>query len=565
MKKYKLIVAMIAIAGITMTSCDDDFLTLWPRGDDVAENIPASFNTVEQFLTSAYQILLFDCYAGGAWMPVNLYHDIRSDDIYKGGGSAGDQEACLFVSEYRVTPHNVRGGWWSIFYTGLKRVNNALYQMERFEKEGRPNLTIPLTDAQEVALKRMEAEALTLRAWYVHWLWKTYGNIPYFTNAWTEEPYLARQHDFDEMYGKLLEDLDAAINNPDFPMTTRTGALRGRVNKSMAMMTRARVVMYYNGIKGTQDRYPQVLADMEAIIAHESFALVTTVPGGTPVNVIPTGFVTTARPQRTTTNPIKWIFLRNGEWSSESIFEVNHRPWGTTWGNAWTGFGTYTPRFIGGRNLTGEPVALGYQSGWGFAPVQRAAIEIFEEGDRRAEASFVEFPAGTYERGQAFQQTGIFLRKYIAREGYNDRQGMGGDADLSFENNKRIFRISEAYLNAAELAFYAGGASAAQKFLDPVRDRAFGNADNRIVADLNNIKAERRREFFGEGQRFWDLVRWKSDENGRHINDVLTVTDLSIPISRTFDWDIHKFWPISQGEIDRTHGTQFPLQQNHGY
>ena len=552
MKKHKLIIAIIAIAGLSITSCSDDFLTLLPRGDDVAENIPASFETVEQFLTSSYQILLFDCYAGGAWMPVNLYHDIRSDDLYKGGGSAGDQQECLFVSEYTVTPDNVRGGWWSIFYTGLKRVNNFFYQLERFEAEI-PNLMVP---PNLDVLERMRAEAHTLRAWYVHWLWKTYGNIPYFDNVWIDEPFIARQHTFEEMYSILLADLDAAIAIDQFPMSTRSGAMRGRVNKSMAMMTRARIVMYYNGINGTNDRYAQVLNDMNTIIAHDQFDLVKTANRN--ISDIPY--------KTSTDNPIEWIFLREGEFSSESIFEVNHVPGGTSWGNAWTGYGTYTPRFIGGRDLSGEPTTKGYVAGWGFAPVQRNAISVFDDPDDfRIYASFEEFPAGTYERGQAFQQTGIFLKKYIARRTYNNNTGRGGDADLNYENNKRIFRISEAYLNAAELAFYASGTAAAQPYLDAVRDRAFGgDEDKRIEATLNNIKAERRREFFGEGQRFWDLVRWGSDELGRPIAQVLTVNDPSIPISRVWE-DYKKFWPISRGELDRTAGTQFPLKQNDGY
>jgi len=109
-----------------------------------------------------------------------------------------------------------------------------------------------------------------------------------------------------------------------------------------------------------------------------------------------------------------------------------------------------------------------------------------------------------------------------------------------------------------------GGQGAAQPYLDAIRDRAFGDATHRIPATLENIKLERHREFFGEGMRFWDLVRWGSDENDRPISQVLSVTDMSIPIQRTWD-DTKKFLPIPQSEIDKTKGTEYELKQNPGY
>jgi len=521
MKKYKLIIAIIALTGI-MSSCGDEFLTLYPSGDVVA-GAPATLDVIEKNLTGAYQILLFDDYANGQWMPVTGYFDLCSDDVYKGGGDATDQGDDQLVAEYRTDAVRVRTGWWSIFYAGLKRCNGALEAIENAVE-------------QYDKLPQFKAEALTLRAYYVHWLWKAYGNIPYFDKAWTEEPFLAPQHTFAELYPKIIADLDAAINTPEFPMTATT---KGRVTKAMAMMTKARVVLYYKD----QSKYAEVLANMKTIIDNGAFSLVTTAPAN---NFTGTG-------SAPTNNPVEWIFLRDGEFSSESIFEANHYPEAKSWGGAWGGFGNYTPRFTGARALQHST----YVAGWGFCPVVPSAYSIFEIGDYRRDASVIEFPKGTTD--EAYQHTGLWLKKYIARVGYN--VGTRGDRDLNYENNSRIYRIAEAYLNAAELEFYANGQAGAQPYLDKIRDRAFGNDLNRINATLDNIKLERRREFFGEGMRFWDLVRWGSDEKGRPITETLSVNDPNVPISRTWS-DNKKFLPIPQSEIDRTKGTEFELQQN---
>ena len=534
MKKYKLIILLIAITGF-FTSCGNDYLTIYPSGDVVA-GAPATMDVIQQNVTGAYQLMHFDCYATSLWMPVNMFFDVCTDDVFKGGADASDQPFILGVSEFRSTPSLTASGWWSIFYAGLKRCNGALNAMDN------------AVDGDANTLARLRAEVLTLRAYYVQLLWRAYGNIPYFDKVWTQEPFLAKQYSFDELYPIIIADLDAAIAEPLFPMVDKTG----RISKSMAMMTKARVVMY----KKDQSKYAAVLADMKTIINNGAFKLVTT---ATQPNF--TGF-TSRNPDvnaPSTSNPIEWIFLRNGEFCSESIFEVNCMPNGKSWGNAWAGTGNYTPRFIGARDVAGTAP---FVAGWGFCPVNPTTFNaIFNEaGDYRKDASVQNFPG----QAGAYQSAGLYLKKYIARAGYNE--GTQGDRDLNYENNKRIYRIAEAYLNAAELELASGGGGqgAAQPYLDAIRDRAFGDTNHRIPATLNNIKLERHREFFGEGLRFWDLIRWGSDENDRPISAVLTITDMKIPIQRV--WDNNKrFLPIPQSEIDKTAGTEFALVQNPGY
>ncbi|MDR2145736.1 MAG: RagB/SusD family nutrient uptake outer membrane protein [Tannerella sp.] len=535
MKKYKIIIAIVALSGI-LSSCGDDYLKLYPFTDVVA-GAPATRDIIEQNITGCYQILYFDCFASGLWMPVNGFYDGLADDIYTGGEHAGDQPHFQRAATYTSSPSlDPPSGWWSIFYAGLKRCNGALNTIEN------------AVDVSPTQLAQMKAEVLTLRAYYVHWLWKGYGNIPYFENIWTEEPFTAPQYKFEDIYQELLADLDEAINTADFPMTT-TESNRGRVTKAMAMMTRARIVLYYKD----QSRYAEVLNDMKTIINNGAYKLVTTAGAN---NFTGLQGSNDGANSPATTNPFEWIFLRDGEFSSESIFEVNHKsdP-AKQWGNAWTGVANYNPRFTAPREAASDKT---FQTGWGFCPVRPDAYAIFDADDYRRDATVSNWGTGN---GSGYQNTGLWLRKYAARWGYN--VGTRGDRDLGFENNKRIYRVAEAYLNAAELELVAGGGQgAAQPFLDAIRDRAFGDTGHRIPATLNNIKLERRKEFFGEGLRFWDLLRWGSDENDRPIATVLSTNNEY----QTRTWnDSRKFLPIPQNEIERVAGTDNELQQNPGY
>jgi hypothetical protein len=525
MKKAALYTSLWGLMIAGGTSCDDDFLTIYPSSE-VAAGAPATQDVIDQQLVSAYQILLLDSYADGQLVSIATFGDVRSDDLYCGGKDMGDQVKVYQHSQYTVTEVDQLDAYWGIYYTGLQRCNAVLLSCDN------------AVNVAPSILNRLRAEALTLRAYYVHHLWKAFGNIVYYEETPGPPSFVAPQYKADQVYAEIIEDLDAAIATEDFPLST-TGDNAGRVNKAAAMMTKARVVMYQND----QNRYAEVLANMKTIIEDGAFDLIRTSPNA-----------------NLTANPITWMFLREGEFCKESIFEANHLPEGKSWGGSWSGYGNYLPKCAAPRELK-DPTET-YDDGWGLFPVQRGTFErIFNEsGDFRKEAGAIEWPSNVY--GGGFQHTGLFMGKYAARTGYNDN--VTGDAALNYENNMRIYRLAETYLNAAELSFYAGGAAAAQPYLDAIRARAFGDNAHSIEATLENIKLERHRELFGEGQRFWDLVRWGSDETGQTTAQILTVNDPNFYMARTWE-DYKKYLPLPKAELDKTKGTEYELIQNDGW
>jgi hypothetical protein len=526
MKRTILYVSLLGLTLTGITSCNEDFLTIYPTSQ-VAAGAPATQDVIDQQLVSAYQLLLLDSYADGNLVSIATFGDVRSDDLYCGGADMNDQPALYRHSQYTVTDVSQLDGYWGIYYTGLQRCNAVLQSCDN------------AVNVAPQLLNRLRAEALTLRAYYVHHLWKAFGNIVYYEETPGPPYYTAPQYTADQMYAEIIEDLDAAIATEDFPLAV-SGDNAGRINKAAAMMTKARAVMYQKD----ETRYAEVLADMKTIIESGQYDLIRTSPD-----------------LKLTDNPITWMFLREGEFCRESIFEANHLPEGKTWGNSWSGYGNYLPKCAAPRSLN-DPTKT-FDAGWGLFPVQRATFErIFsEDGDFRKTASAIEWASGSYEAG--FQNTGLFLGKYAARIGYNNNTT--GDAALNYENNMRIFRLAEAYLNAAELSFYASGAGAAQPYIDAIRARAFADATApALTATLENIKLERHRELFGEGQRFWDLVRWGVDETGKTTRDILTVTDDAFYMNRVWE-DYKKYLPLPKAELDKTKGTEHELAQNPGW
>lgn len=516
MKLYNILAA--ALAAVVLTSCGDQFLTAHAthQGEAGAE---ATEGAILSYLTSAYQPLLMDSYANFNYNHILLLSDLRSDDIYKGGGDAGDQSWMYHMSLFQIPASESPSGIWSLYYTAIARANNTILAID--------NAVGFDSDAAKARLAGYRAEAYFLRAYYLHHLWKLFGNIPFFTEP-LEDPFMAPQKSADEIYACIMSDIAdaetaAAQAGDEFPMSTNASAKQARAGLAALYMLKARVVMYQND----SARYGEVASDMAKIISSGAFRLIDF--------------------------DALWTGADVNDFTPESIFETNQISDGKRdWGNAWAGCGTNLPAYISPNELN-DPVFCG---GWGFGPVRQSTWDMFEDGDVRREGSINQFAAGTY--GPRFQDTGLFQKKYAARTALRSPIGT---VDLNYPNNLIIFRYAEALLNYAELVGCQGAAAAGgvdpQDCLDQVRSRAGLGS---VPVTLDNVKAERHKEFVGEGMRFWDLIRWGDAQT------VLTEKDEAHQSVRTFNPAKDKYLPIPQSEMSRTVGAgEFELKQNNGY
>ena len=100
--------------------------------------------------------------------------------------------------------------------------------------------------------------------------------------------------------------------------------------------------------------------------------------------------------------------------------------------------------------------------------------------------------------------------KGIATPKWNNNYSNGGtphdiyNVDIDFF----LFRVAEAYLNAAEAEMHLNGegSAKAKKYIDALRNRA--HAAVRPSYTLNDVLDERSRELYCEGQRRTDLIRF---------------------------------------------------------
>jgi SusD family. len=106
-----------------------------------------------------------------------------------------------------------------------------------------------------------------------------------------------------------------------------------------------------------------------------------------------------------------------------------------------------------------------------------------------------------------FKKTGEYwLKKFIGNkdQGYTFRR-----------NNPHAFRLSEAYLIAAEAGLESGHATEASNYLNAFRAERYENP-GKVTATQAIIEVERQKEFIGEGHRFFDVMR----RGGKFVRDM---------------------------------------------
>ena len=509
MKRIQIILAALVLS--VSVSCTADFLDVDPTTEIPEKDYYDDYETLLKGLMAAYAPLQWPDFVFGEYGPLAFVSDVMSDDVRVGGANETDIPYLQLMRKFSATPNHTPSVLWVVLYSGVYRANTVLQYVDT--AEGMSGAT----------RSRIKAEAYALRAYYYTWLWKLFGNIPYYDRNPTGPDYLIDQLTADGVYAKIIGDLDAALTGSGLPKVVKSAEL-GRFTRAAAQMLRANVVMYQQDAS----RYATVLTDMREIIGSGLYSLRSDFAG---------------------------LWTDSGEWGTESIFEINYTdsPSSRTWENPTKAGGTVFPTLIGINGYSGPEWDTG---GYGFEPVEEALYNAYEGDDTRRDATILNFakyrqqhPEATYT--PRYDDTGYFNRKYLGRADGHDKY-TGNAPEMNFRNNYRVWRYAETLLIASELIVRTNGdRDEADDYLNQVRARAFGMkpgdtafAAKRRTATLDNLLLENRLEFALEGHRFWDLVRYGKAE------EVLG--------SRGYT-DAKKHLPIPQSEIDQAHGT---LKQN---
>lgn len=126
--------------------------------------------------------------------------------------------------------------------------------------------------------------------------------------------------------------------------------------------------------------------------------------------------------------------------------------------------------------------------------------------------------------------------------------------------NIKVIRLSEVYLIAAEAALGIDKALAAQ-YLNNIRKRSPGLAPATAAnITLDMVADERSKELFGEGHRFFDMIRWNKSIEFNDDLAKLSISHRDKVIERSF---YKTLLPISIDEINTN--PEIGKQQNPGY
>lgn len=505
------IIIISIVSFFLLEGCSDSFLDVKPTTQTPMEEYYDTEEKILKGLMAAYGPLQWPDYVFDQYNPLPLLSDVMSDDVRVGGANAYDVPHMQKMRFFSATPDYTSSSLWVAFYSGVYRSNLVIANIDNVKNISKKNKD------------KIYAEALALRAYYYTWLWKLWGNIPHYTTNPTPPSYLVDQRTADEVYTLIMHDLDLALEGNKLAMVQPVDKL-GRWTRAAVQMLKANVVMYQQD----ESRYSSVLADMREIIGTGTYKLYANFGA---------------------------IWEDDGEWCSESIFEINYTdsPSNRTWDRPFSAGGTIFPTFIGINALEGSCYDGG---GYGFSPVEESLYNLYEEADSRKDGGILNFAKHKLDHPNAkytprYDDTGFFNKKYQPRDKGNDKY-VGDSPDMNFRNNYRVYRFSETLLIASELLVRTAGSSTeADLYLNMVRARAYEmNVDDAAFASkkkqatLDNLLLENRLEFACEGHRFWDLVRFGKAEQ------VLGVRGYT---------SNKKYLPIPQSEIDQSQGT---LKQN---
>ncbi|MEO8532965.1 MAG: RagB/SusD family nutrient uptake outer membrane protein [Flavobacterium sp.] len=460
MKKYIFIFLLTGMLFSTVfISCSDDFVETQPAYSIDSENYFNSKQDYNDALIATYDLLQ------STYVNV-LLGEIASDNTLAGGESPTDVIGFQQVDDMIHTESNSNiKDVWNWMFAGVQRANYILEFKDKTDFEGKAQII---------------AETRFLRAYYQFELVKWFGGIPMKGDArfrLGDETKIPRSSAA-EVYASIEADLNFAVANLS-PIASQ----KGRVTKGAAQALLGKAYLY-------QNKFTQAATTLQALINTGSYSLVT---------------------------DYNSIFEMDGENGSESVFEVQYTDVeGAGFPCLQCSEGNVAVGFSGVRNFSG-PL---FSSGFSFNIPTLESANAFEAGDKRKDVAILDIAAfaaanTSYDNGKGVsygkgnEDTGFFNRKYLPRK---RSSGAAGDLNLTNPNNYRAIRYADVLLMAAEA--YNRGAiddTKAREYLNQVRRRAFGDNNHDVflsgVGLTDLILKERRVELFGEGHRFFDLVR----------------------------------------------------------
>lgn len=515
MKINKLLAMIVGVLLISY-GCSDDFLERQSLTDETESNFYQTEGQALQALVAVYDALQYsNGRTADTYAPWDILNNILSDDSYTGGSGSGDRPGLVRMGAHQsvATDSEVLAAWEDR-YVGVARANLFLSKVDGIEFAN-PNLKA-----------RYVSEAKFLRANFYFQLVRLYGHIPLLLEPLSPAEFLdVSQADPLIVYRQIATDLMDAISG-NLPRAAELPAAEyGRVTIAAAKGMMMKLYLYYEGYgkgvmgfaenlqtnQGTEITLQMVQTYADEIIESGDYQLV---------------------PE------FRNLWGVANEFNPEFIFQVRFsdlRDWGD-WGARNYSEGNWASIMYGFR-IQSDGV---YAEGWSFAPVTHNLVNMYAENDTRKAASFVhESEIGSLTEG--YQHTGYAFKKFhptIADDPVTANRMLNQPFD------RPDLRLADVLLMAAELNLNTN-AGKAREYFNAVHRRATGQ-DFTGDLTLDVIFNERRKEFAGEGQRYFDMLRRGMDYTGQRLAEIDMGGDFSI----NFNPARRGLLPIPQREIN---------------
>lgn len=504
MKFNKIAILLLSAGLLTTTSCD--FMDCDESDNYTLQEIQGSYNRVKQFVTSIYGYLPSDfCNTHGAML------DAATDDA-------------IHVYESSAIQRIVNGTWsanytvddkFAYYYNAIHDANYYLTTLSGLTFDTWENGD----DYQDWMQNydNYQYQVRFLRAYFYFELVRRYQNVPLITKPLSQtEANQIEPSSAQEVLKFIINECTEIAPKLPIKSTSIAQAENGRATRAMAMALKSRAALYaasplYN-TNGDNAKWTEAAKASHDIIAS--------------AGELGLGLDTYANLFKSKNYNSKEVILCRPTGTSKTFEQANY-PMGVTGGNT-----TTCPT----ENLAS---AFEMKDGRAFDwndPTMKA--NPYKDRDPRFYLTIVHngmlWPAKKavdISEGGAnglpltnATTTGYYLRKYVD----NSISFEAGSTTAATHHNWILFRYAEVLLNYAEAMIHVNGncdfkdatyTMSAREALNAVRKRAGMPEVAACSQDefLTRVKHERRVEMAFEGQRFWDLRRWKNLNETKNI------------------------------------------------
>ena len=401
-------------------------------------------------------------------------NELPTDEAICGWGDDGIEQFCFNTYDSSLPMLN---GYYARLTTGISYCNQYLNVASSYDAT-------------------MTAEIRFVRAFHYYLLMDAFGNVPFSTTLGTPVRY-TRKEMYDWLEKELLE-IEPSLSDAKAKKSTDSGY--GRVDKAACWMLLAR--LYLNAEVYTGTAQWAKAAEYSKKVLDSSYKLNTTsVNGWSAYQMLFMGDNGETSAAYEAVFPLLQDGLKTTSWGT-SLFlmastfdsDMHANPNDATATNG-------TGQTWGGNRARPNLIAKFFPSG--NAPQVASYVMTTKASDDRAIFNGVDRNLNNLTRGTFKDGYGVAKFTNFKTDGSAGSDATFPDADFF------MFRVAESYLTYAEATARQNGGTATAEGITLLNTlRARSHASSKAAYTLNDILDEWSREFYFEGRRRVDLIRF---------------------------------------------------------